>query len=538
MFAPRTICSRIRTVTAPSGRLVAALGTARRLAFALCLLPLLSGRTAFADEGLANFRHLDTAAEQSAAPMVGEDSTWGPVPAEKLSLANLAPGLLPYFNNAPLFGLPGTELGGFWDRTQLTGDWGGTRTALARHGWFFDAYSTSTYQDVSSGGLKTGGAFVENIQLSMNIDTGRAGLWPGGIIHFTAQGRYGAEPQNTFTIGSYAPTVTSFVLPDPLLSHHIYPSEYYLAQAFSKHLSVVLGKISDIFIPDQTLFGNSYKYYFANFNLNKNPMTTNFYHPTALAALAVWTPTPAFALGGGVLDTETKPNTLGENAFNHVNLYLTAIMSYKLRGLPGQLSPAVNYSNKPKVDLESPYTQLSPAQIPQAVGALVGSPVTAGLPFNYKPDSWFAIMNFSQYVYVKADPAIIDGKLKSGQPLRGVGIFGRVGYAPSATNTVSRDASLALFARGLLGHRSYDSFGIGAWYNKISGDLKDSVSQLTAGGVPVNDEKGVEVFYDFALTPAIHITPSYQHQWDPLLSQVATNTRGVNVFLARLNVAF
>lgn len=505
-----------------------------RLASAFSLLLLISTGTVMADEGLANFRHMAGSEDQQVA----QADAWGPVPAEKLSLTNLAPGLLPYFNNGPVFGLPGTVLDDFWDRTQLTGDWGGTRTELARHGWFFDAYSTSTHQDVSSGGLKTGGVFFENLQLSMNLDTGRAGLWPGGIVHFTAQGRYGAEPQNTFTVGSYVPQDTSLVLPGPLYSHEIYPSEYYLAQAFSKTFSVIVGKISDVFIPDQTLFGNSYKYYFANFNLNKNPMTTNFYHPTALAALGAWTPTEAFALGGGVLDTETQPNTFGANAFDHVNLYLTAIISYKLYGLPGQLSPAVNYSNKPKVDLESPYGPLSPAQFPQAVGALVGSPFTNGLPFNYKDDSWFAIMNFSQYLYVSDDAETVDGKLKSGQPLRGIGIFGRFGYAPQETNTVTRDASLALFARGLIDQRSYDSFGVGAWYNEISRDLKSSMSLLTAGTVPVNDEKGFEVFYDLAITPAIHFTPSFQHQWDPLLAQVATSSRSVNVFLARLNVAF
>jgi carbohydrate-selective porin OprB len=79
--------------------------------------------------------------------------------------------------------------GSFWDRTQLTGDWGGARTDLARHGFFFDLYSISAYQDVTSGGLKTGSAFVQNTQLSINVDTGRADLWSGGLIHFTAQSR-------------------------------------------------------------------------------------------------------------------------------------------------------------------------------------------------------------------------------------------------------------------------------------------------------------------------------------------------------------
>src|SRR6185503_1929276 len=57
--------------------------------------------------------------------------SWGSVPTEKASVANVAPALLPYFNNGPVFGLPGTEVGDFRHGTQLSGDWGGIRTDLA-----------------------------------------------------------------------------------------------------------------------------------------------------------------------------------------------------------------------------------------------------------------------------------------------------------------------------------------------------------------------------------------------------------------------
>ncbi len=82
-----------------------------------------------------------------AAPTASEAAPaapWGAVPTDKISLANLAPGLLVYFNNGPVFGLPGTVTGPLGERTQLLGDWGGTRTELARQGFFFDLYSTST----------------------------------------------------------------------------------------------------------------------------------------------------------------------------------------------------------------------------------------------------------------------------------------------------------------------------------------------------------------------------------------------------------
>ena len=264
-------------------------------AFALAAVIVAFVQPASADQGLANFGSLQ-------APVSTGQQDWGPVPTDKASIANLAPGLLPFFNYGPVFGLPGTVVGDFWSNTQLTGDWGGLRTQLARGGVFVDLYTTSTYQNVTSGGLKTGSAFFQNSQLSVNVDTGRAGLWPGGLFHFTMQSRYGSSPEDSFTTGGYVPQYTGLVEPGPLLNNSTYLSEYYLTQSLAKQFSVVVGKISDVFIPDQTLFGDSYKYYFANFNLNKNPMTTGFYQPTAWAALGAWTPTKWLAIAGGVLD--------------------------------------------------------------------------------------------------------------------------------------------------------------------------------------------------------------------------------------------
>ena len=456
-----------------------------------------------------------------------------PAPTERVSLATVAPGLLTYFNNGPVFGIGGTAGGNFWQRTQLTGDWNGARTNWTDHGFFLDIYSTSTYQNVTDGGLKTGSAFAQNTQLSLNIDTARAGWWSGGLFHFTVQSRYGSSPENTFTVGSYVPQYTGFVEPGALLSQDTWPSEYFLTQAVAKKFSVVLGVISDVFIPDETLFGNSYKFYFANFNLNKNPMTTNFYQPTAIAALGVWTPTPSVIVAGGGLDPFTRANTFEDAFHTGLNLYVTAVVSYALRGRPGQVSPSFNWSNQAQIDFESPFGPLSRAQVPDAVGALLGGP-TAGLPVNFKRSSSFTIANASQYLYLKETEASeVKKKMKNAEPLRGVGVFGRAGYAPKTTNTLTWDGSVALLARGLWDSRQDDSFGVGYYYNAVSGELKDSIGQLT-GGTNVENEKGFEVFYDFALTPALRIIPSYQYVWNPLVAQVAAGHRSASVFLLRL----
>jgi porin len=505
-------------------------GRRRNLAALAALL--LAMTTARADENLAGFANV------SEPPSTTPVEAWGPVPTNMASIANLAPVLLPYFNNAPVFGLPGTVTGNIWDRTQLTGDWNGLRTEMTRRGLFIDLYSTSAYQDVTSGGLKTGTAFLQNTQLSVNLDTGRAGLWPGGLLHFTVQSRYGASPDQTFIVGSYVPQYTAAVLPGPLLSHDTLPSEYFLVQALNPKFSVVLGKISDVFIPDQTLFGNSYKYWFANFNFNKNPMTTNFYNPTALAALGVWTPTKWLALAGGVLDPYSQPTSLDDHAFRRQNYFGTAILSYQIQGLPGQFSPSYNWSNQPEIDREDPFGVLSPALVKQAVGSLIGAAPIAGLPVNFRNASWFAIANLSQYLFVKDDTAEIGEKLKGGQPLRGIGLFARAGYAPPETNTLTWDASLALFARGIMDSRPYDAFGVGFYDNVVSNDFKNSIKRLTFGTASAADERGVELFYDLAITPAVRLNVSYQHIWNPLIAKVAESQNNASVFLARLNVAF
>src|SRR6202012_2543942 len=158
--------------------------------------------------------------ERTTSSRASATDSWGPVPTRKASVANLAPYLLPYFNNGPVFGLPGTDSKDFRYRTQLSGDWGGLRTDLAHHGFFLDLYSTSAYQDVASGGLKTGSAFVQNTQLSINMDSGRAGLWPGGVFHVTLEARNGSSsPQDTFTAGCNGAADTPACLPGPLSSH-------------------------------------------------------------------------------------------------------------------------------------------------------------------------------------------------------------------------------------------------------------------------------------------------------------------------------
>src|SRR4051812_8944050 len=114
--------------------------SATHLALYILVTSLLPVAVAQADQNFAGFRHIDANGEARGSAQTASD--WGPVRTDNASIANLSPVLLPFFNNGLVFGLPGTVVGDFWQNTQLTGDWGGFRTSLAKHGIFFDLYST------------------------------------------------------------------------------------------------------------------------------------------------------------------------------------------------------------------------------------------------------------------------------------------------------------------------------------------------------------------------------------------------------------
>ncbi len=60
--------------------------------------------------------------------------------------------------------------------------------------------------------------------------------------------------------------------------------------------------------------------------------------------------------------------------------------------------------------------------------------------------------------------------------------------------------------------------------------MKNDFEQLTGAAASVKNENGLEVSYDFAITPAIRLIPSYQHIWNPMIAGVANNKHHADVF--------
>ena len=69
-----------------------------------------------------------------------------------------------------------------------------------------------------------------------------------------------------------------------------------------------------------------------------------------------------------MFDPNSEANNFATKAFDRVNIYGITIFSYKIGNPPSQSWAQANWTNKPKIDLTSPFGQLSPSQVPQAVG--------------------------------------------------------------------------------------------------------------------------------------------------------------------------
>ncbi|HMP05992.1 MAG TPA: hypothetical protein PJ982_06560, partial [Lacipirellulaceae bacterium] len=108
---------------------------------------------------------------------------------------------------APGFGGPG------WERTKLTGDWGGMRTDLADSGITLDADSTSFYFGNTRGGLNRQFRYGGHSDYVVNVDSGKLGLMEGQFLKLRAEHRY-AQTINRDT-GAFMPAPTLPGLPVP-----------------------------------------------------------------------------------------------------------------------------------------------------------------------------------------------------------------------------------------------------------------------------------------------------------------------------------
>jgi len=469
-------------------------------------------------------------AEADMNPAGSAPDDFGPVDTKPLwSLANVAPGVYSYFNDGAVFGLPGTRVGSITERTQLTNDWGGTRTKWARNGVFWNLYNTTAYQQIS-GGLTPGDAIINNTELSLDLDTGRLGWWSGGLFHLAVEARIGSDNSKVYGAGTLTPTYYGAVLPQPGKDNDVLFTNLFLQQVFGK-AGMIAGVIPGLYVPDRTMFGDDWRHFFGNYAFNETPLFPQFSNQQTTTLTGTYRPNEKLNFSLGVYDANTDVTDISKDFFDEIYIYGQGTYNYEASGLPGQVLVGALWSNQEKLNLRDPISiSMAGAGAPPTT-----RPGTTNLTGNTKDSSGFVNANFSQYLYIKTAPERRKDIMAMGEPLRGVGIFGRIGYAPPETVAITKHFSLALLAHGLVDARPNDSFGIGVSYNELSGDLKNGVRAFSGGDISIDDESVIEVFYDVGITPAISLNTSYQHVWNPFAAALAGGDDSADILMVRLH---
>jgi porin len=163
----------------------------------------------------------------------------------KTTMLSMGLSLLPLsaFADAPGFlGLPGSteregKIHGHDSWPRLTGDWGGARDSLEENGITFEAVYTGEIVSNFDPGLvnnKKENIYLDNLDITLTIDTEKAGMWSGGTFFVYGLGNSGRNPSESI-IGDLQ-TASNIEAPNTFLLY-----EAWYEQQFSNLFSILVG---------------------------------------------------------------------------------------------------------------------------------------------------------------------------------------------------------------------------------------------------------------------------------------------------------
>jgi len=363
------------------------------------------------------------------------------------------------------------------DSPQLTGNWWGARTSLAENGVTVYADSTSFLMGNTAGGIRRDFDFGGHGDYIVNFDGDKLWNREGFFVKVKAEHRFGETI--TDDVGAFFSPEIAANLPVPG-SERLYLTNVLLTQMLSDELLVFAGKM-DTLDGDMNAFAHGRgKTQFSNLAFVFNPVAAATVPYSTLGAGFTVLRDGEQILTFCVLNSQDTSGTSGfEQLFaDGVLLTLNVRLPARLFDMPGHQLFGATWNNRT-------YTSLSDSYIDYPNVVIVP---TQG--------SWSLFWNFDQYLVVDAD-----------DPTHGWGTFGRAGIADDNTSLISWFLSFGIGGNSPIESRPADTFGIGWYYANTSGPLSPLVTPVIG---PIGNGQGVELYYNYELTPAIRLTPDMQ----------------------------
>jgi porin len=360
----------------------------------------------------------------------------------------------------------------------LTGDWYGNRDWLADHGISLDLSGTQFYQGVAAGGREQEWDYGGKFDYWLNLEGGKLGLNEGFFVDMHAETRIG-ESVNDHD-GLLAPANIAMSFPDS--DRHVTAiTGLKLTQALSESVAVYAGKINTLDEYALRYAGGPGLGGFMNTSLVFNPIVARTVPYSAAGVGCAFLSDKQPWLTLTVFDPEERATKGLEDLYERgVTVVPEIVLRADPWGLPGIYNFGGTYSN-------ADYTSIDPS-------AWLQLPLLGG-GFPVENESWSLYSNFFQSVWVDRCDAS-----------RQWGFFGQFGLSDGNPNPIHYTAICGVGGRSMARNRPLDRFGIGYYYLGLS----DQFKTLSIPVLRQRDEYGVEMFYNYAISPAIWLTGDLQ----------------------------
>jgi porin len=350
------------------------------------------------------------------------------------------------------------------------------KQSLAEAGIGLDVWVTEFGQGIVSGDGERGIAWGGKGDILATFDAGRLGLWQGLSVSVHHEVNWGDDANNRGD-GSIIPVNTAMAF--PRLGDEDHETSLVVTQAMGR-ATISAGKFNMLDAASKTpIMGGGGWDTFMN---------------TALAA-PISGVTPPY-IAGVIASYRTDPATFTLMVYDPRNaedfevirtLYedgvttsLSATVPTKIGGLPGFYSLRGVYSSAEGLDLGS---------IPQ----LILPPEAQDI--KDKEGYLFGSIAAQQYLWQDPD-----------NPEVGWGLFGMFGLSDGNPNPIAWSAIAGVGGTGGF-YSDLDRWGIAYFHYEMSSDLKDGLEDVGAG---LEDESGVEAYYNLALTPWLRVSADLQ----------------------------
>jgi porin len=393
----------------------------------------------------------------------------------------------------------------FWERDTLLGDLGGVRPALADRGITVSLTTTEEGFANAKGGLRRSTVYEGMTQVSLKLDTAKAGLWDGGTFFVSADQIHGRGPSR-YLVGNLQ-TISGIEAQQSTKLFGL----YYEHSLKDGAVTVRAGQ----FGADEEFIATAYGISFVN---------SNFGFPV-LPATDLPNGGPAYPLAAPGVRLKVSANdriTVLAAVFNGnplapgelaVNSGGTEFRTSDGVFAISELQYAANQGDKD--------TGL-PATYKLGVWYHSGSfanqnPLPKGAPGTYRGDySFYGVID--QLVWRQGEKSA-DSTDPTKQ--RGIGVFARVMASPDDRNPIDFAASAGLVWKGPLDSRQDDQVGVGVNYTHIGNRAQGF--DLASGSPIRGSETVFEVNYLAQVTGWMQLQPSFQYVISPGANVVNPN---------------